>query len=76
MYSAYYPDAAASDFFLLVYLKGEMAGFTANSLANILSEIRWIFQEISIESLVAVDDERTTRLKWITDHKGESYQTA
>jgi hypothetical protein len=41
------PDAALCDFFLSGYLKGEIAGFTANSLADILSEIRRIFQETS-----------------------------
>jgi hypothetical protein len=37
---AYYPGAAPSDFFSFGCLKGEMAGFTANLLAGILSEIR------------------------------------
>jgi hypothetical protein len=44
------------------HLKGEMAGFTANSPANILSEIRRFFQEISKETFVALYDEWTTRL--------------
>jgi hypothetical protein len=44
-------------------LKGEMPGFTANSRADILSEINRIFQEISKETFVAVYDE------WITEHK-------
>jgi hypothetical protein len=43
----YSPDAAPSDFFLFGCLKGKMASFTANSRADILSEIRQIFQEIS-----------------------------
>jgi hypothetical protein len=47
VYLAYSHDAAPSDFFLFSYLKGEMAGLTANSPADILSEIRRLFQEIS-----------------------------
>jgi hypothetical protein len=46
VHPAHSPDAVPSDFFLFGYLKGEMAGFTANSPAGILSEIRRIFQEI------------------------------
>jgi hypothetical protein len=46
VHPAYSLDAVSSDFFLLGYLNGEMAGFTANSFADILSEIRRIFQEI------------------------------
>jgi hypothetical protein len=38
-------------------VKGEMASVTANSPADILSEIRRSFQEISKETFVAVDDE-------------------
>jgi hypothetical protein len=63
VHSAYFPDVALSDFFLFGYLKGEMAGFTANSHPDILSEIRRIFQEISKETLVAVYDEWTTRIE-------------
>jgi hypothetical protein len=59
---------------LFGYLKGEMAGFTANSLAGILSEIRPIFQEISRETLMAVHDEWITWLECRTKHKGEHYQ--
>jgi hypothetical protein len=54
-------------------LKGEMADLTAKSPTDILSEIRQIFQEISKETLVAVYDEWTTRLEWITQRKGEYY---
>jgi hypothetical protein len=54
---------------LFGYLKGEMTGFMANSPADIFSEIRRIFQEISKETLLAVYDE------WITGHKGEYYFT-
>jgi hypothetical protein len=54
-------------------LKGEMAGVAANSLADTLSEIRRIFQEMSKETLVAVNDECITRLEWLTEHKGEYY---
>jgi hypothetical protein len=53
----YSPDATSNHFFLFGYLKGEMGGFTVNSPANILSEIRWIFQKISKETLAAVYDE-------------------
>jgi hypothetical protein len=59
----------------LGYLKGQMAGFTANSPAHILSEIRRIYQEISKETLVAVYDELITRLGWMSEHKGEYYHT-
>jgi hypothetical protein len=52
-----------------------MVGFTANSPADILSEIRRIFQEMSKETLVAVYDEWITRLEWIAEHKGEYYCT-
>jgi hypothetical protein len=51
------PDAAPSDFFLFDYLKVQIAGFTANSPTDILSEIRRIFQKISKETLVVVYDE-------------------
>jgi hypothetical protein len=57
VHPAYSPDIAPSDFFLFGHLKGEMTGFTWNSPADILSEIRRIFQEIPKESLVAVYDE-------------------
>jgi hypothetical protein len=60
MYPAYSPHAAPSGLFLFGYMKDKMAGFTARSPADILSEIRWIFQETSKETLVAVHDE------WIT----------
>jgi hypothetical protein len=50
VHPAYSPDTAPSDFFLFGYLKGEMAGFPANSPAYILSEIRQTFQEISKRS--------------------------
>jgi hypothetical protein len=43
IHPAHSPGAAASDFFLFGYLECEMAGITANSPADILSEIRWIF---------------------------------
>jgi hypothetical protein len=59
---AHSPDAAPSDFFLFACLKREMAGITANSPADILSEIPRIFQEISKETLVAVYEE------WITQY--------
>jgi hypothetical protein len=42
VHPAYSPDVAISDFFLFGYLMGEMAGFTANSPGDVLSEIRWI----------------------------------
>jgi hypothetical protein len=71
MHLAHSPDAALSDFFLFGYLKGKMAYFTANSLTDILSEIRRIFQENSKDVLVAVYDEWITRLEWITEHKGK-----
>jgi hypothetical protein len=63
VYPAYSADAALCDFFLFGYLKGEMADFTVDSPADILSEIRRIFQEISKETLVAVYDEWVTRLE-------------
>jgi hypothetical protein len=69
------PDATPSGFFLFSCLKGEIAGFTANSLTNILFEIRRILQEIPKETLVAVYDEWITRLEWITEYKGEYYHT-
>jgi hypothetical protein len=61
---------------LFGYLKGEMAGFTANSLADILSQIRRISQEIPKETFMAVYDECITWLEWITEHKGEYYHIA
>jgi hypothetical protein len=51
---------------LFDYLKSEMAGFTVNSSADILSEIHRIFQEISKQTLVAVYEEWITQLKRIT----------
>jgi hypothetical protein len=50
VHPAYSYDAAPSDFFLFGCLKGQMAGFTGNSPADILSAIRRIFQEISKET--------------------------
>jgi hypothetical protein len=61
---------------LFGHLQGEIAGFTANSPADILSEIRRIFQEIPNETLMAVRDEWITGLEWITEHKGEYYHIA
>jgi hypothetical protein len=75
VHPAYFPDPAPSDFFVFGSLKGEMTGFIGNSLADILSEIRLIFQEISKETPVAVYDERTTRLEWMTERSGEYYHT-
>jgi hypothetical protein len=49
-----------------------MAGFTTNSPADILSEIRRIFQEISKETLLAVYDEWITRVEWTTEYRGKS----
>jgi hypothetical protein len=75
VHPTYYPDAAFSDFFLFGDLKGVIADFTANSPAEILSEIHRIFQEISKETLVAVYDEWITWLEWTIEHKGEHYPT-
>jgi hypothetical protein len=47
VHPAYSPVPVPSDFFMFGCLKGETAGFTANSPAGILSEIRRILQEIS-----------------------------
>jgi hypothetical protein len=52
-----------------------MAAFAVNSPADILSEIRRIFQKDPKETLVAVYDEWITRLEWITEYKGEYYHT-
>jgi hypothetical protein len=52
-----------------------MAGFTANSPADILSEIHRIFQEISNKPLMTAHDEWITRLEWIRERKGEYYHT-
>jgi hypothetical protein len=60
---------------LFGYIKGEMAGFTADSPADVLSEIRQIFEEISKGSLTAVYDKWIARLEWITERKGEYYHT-
>jgi hypothetical protein len=54
VHPVYFHDTALRGFFLFGYLKGEMAGFTANSPAHVLSEI---FREISKETLMAVYDE-------------------
>jgi hypothetical protein len=62
-------DAIPNDFFFFGYLKSEMASFTANSPADILSEIRRIFQEVSRETLVTVYDDWITEPEWITGHK-------
>jgi hypothetical protein len=73
VHPAYSHESTSSDVFLFSYLKGEMVGFTANSPADILSEIRRIFQEISKETVVAVHEEWITSLEWTTEHKGEYY---
>jgi hypothetical protein len=52
-----------------------MTGFTANSPADILSEIRQIFPEISKETLVSVYDKWIIRIEWITEHKRQYYHT-
>jgi hypothetical protein len=72
---AYLPDTAPNDFFLFGYLKGKIAGFTANSSADILFEIRRIFQAILKETLVAAYDEWITRFEWITEHNEDYYRT-
>jgi hypothetical protein len=46
VHPAFSPDHPTSDFFLFGFLKGEMVGFTANSPAEFLSEIRRIIREI------------------------------
>jgi hypothetical protein len=66
-YLAYSRDSAPSDFFLFGYLKCEIAGFTASSAEDILSEIRRIFEKIPKEILTIVYN------KWITEHEGEHY---
>jgi hypothetical protein len=76
VYLPYSPDAAPSDFFLFGCLKGETEGFTANSPVDFLSEIRGIFQEISKETFMAVDDEWITQLELRTKHKGEYHHTS
>jgi hypothetical protein len=48
-----------------------MAGFTASSVEDILSEIRRIFERIPKEILTAVYNERIMRPEWGTEHKGE-----
>jgi hypothetical protein len=53
----------------------EIAGFTANLCADILSEISPIFQEISAKTLVVVYDEWITRLEWTTERIGEYCHT-
>jgi hypothetical protein len=75
VHPAYSPGTAPSDFFLFGYMKGEMAGLTANSLANIISEIRRVFQEISKETLLAVYCEWIVWIEWITKHKGKYCHT-
>jgi hypothetical protein len=52
------------------YLTSEMAGFIANSPADILFEIRRISREISEETRMDVYGEWITRPEWITEHKG------
>jgi hypothetical protein len=56
MHPAYFPAAAPSDIFLFGYLMGKMAGFTAKSPKDILSEICRIFQKISTETLMAISE--------------------
>jgi hypothetical protein len=75
VYPAYSPDTAPSDFFLFGPLSGEMASFLPNSSADILPEIHRIVNEISKETLVAVHDERITRLEWITKDKEDCHRT-
>jgi hypothetical protein len=67
VHPACFSGAASTDFSLFASLKGEIGGFTENSSTDILSEIRWIFQEVSKETLVDAYDE------WITKHKGGYY---
>jgi hypothetical protein len=52
---------------MLDHLKREMAGLTASSLEDVLSEIRQNFEEAPKETLTAVYN------KWITGNKGEYY---
>jgi hypothetical protein len=73
VHPAYSPAAVPSDFFLSGCLKAEMAGFTANSPADIRFKIRRIFQEISKETLMTMYDEWITDLEWITEHKEEYF---
>jgi hypothetical protein len=75
VHPAYFRDAAPSDFFLFGCLNGEMAGFITTSPADIFSEIRRIFQEISKETLVAVYDKWITPVEWTTEQKGKYHHT-
>jgi hypothetical protein len=69
-----YPlDVALSDFFLFGDLKDEIVGFTTNSPAYILSEIRRTFQEILKQAFVAAHDEWIIRLGGETEPKWEYY---
>jgi hypothetical protein len=70
MHPDHSPNSEPSGF-LFDDLKSEMIGFTANSPADIPSEIHQIFQEISKETILAVYDEWITLLEWITEHKGD-----
>jgi hypothetical protein len=63
VHPVYSHDAAPTDFFLFGYLKDGMAGFTADSSADVLSQIRRIFSEISKETSVAVYEKCIIRLE-------------
>jgi hypothetical protein len=63
VHPAHSHDISVNGFFLFGCLHGEMAGFTANSPADILSEIGRIFCEISKETLAAVYHEWITLLE-------------
>jgi hypothetical protein len=52
-----------------------MAGFTASSPEDTISQIHWIFAEIPKETLAAVDNKSITRVKWTIEHKREYYHT-
>jgi hypothetical protein len=58
----YSPDDAPNNIFLFGHLKREIAGFTARSPEEILSEIRRIFETIPREILTALYNEWITRL--------------
>jgi hypothetical protein len=58
---------------LFDYPEGEMASVTANSPADIFSESHRIFQEVTKETFMTLDDEWITRLEWRTEHKGDYY---
>jgi hypothetical protein len=69
----YAPDVAPSDFFLFGYLKEKLTVFHCTTGDELKSAIFTIFDEIDTETLLAVFNSWSERLKWAIKHSWEYF---